>query len=185
MVHNYTLYSYYNSIGDYDTSNEMYEKGFENAKSFIPDINREEFESRFKSIVKAIDPKLSINSLVHSFINDVCDMEYDQDAEFRKASFNMLYDESQMLSHGNGYSLEANQGAFADVNITLVACETLFLYFVKNLCENLKIYKVEESKGLNSFIYDMEHKFIKKYGDSSKKILVLKLILERFAVKIE
>ena len=133
MVHNYTLYSYYNSIGDSDMANEMYEKGFENAKSFIPNITREEFESRFKSIVKAIDPKLSINNLVHSFINDVCDMEYDQDADLRKATFNMLYDESQMLSHGNGYSLEANQGAFADVNITLVACETLFLYFVKNL----------------------------------------------------
>ena len=121
----------------------------------------------------------------HKHINDVCDMEYDQDADLRKATFNMLYDESQMLSHGNGYSLEANQGAFADVNITLVACETLFLYFVKNLCKNLRIYKVEESKGLNGFIYDMEHKFIKKYGDSSKKIFVLKLKWERFAVKIE
>ena len=185
MVHNYTLYSYYNSIGDYDKANEMYEKGFENAKSFISDITREEFESRFKSVVKAIDPNLSINNLVHSFINDVCDMEYDQDAELNKASFNMLYDESQMLSHGNGYSLEANQGAFADVNITLVACEKLFLYFVKNLCENLKFYKVEESKGLNGFIYDMEHKFIKRYDKSSNEILVLKLILERFAVKIE
>lgn len=58
-------------------------------------------------------------------------MEYEQDAELWKASFNMLYDESQMLSHSNGYSLEANQGAFADINITLVSCETLFFIFCK------------------------------------------------------
>lgn len=91
-----------------DSSNELL-SAYELYKKECHDISYEDFKKVFKTSLGFIFEKTSINKLVYSSIDDFYKLD-----SINGESLKLFYDESEYLSHGNGYMLQSNTGAFMD-----------------------------------------------------------------------
>ncbi len=136
-------------------------------------ISKEEFESygynnftydEFKDIsTKPLHKYLgykSVNDMVYEMIDDfIIDTE-------QNSIYKLIYAESQYFSHGNGYSLISNEGAFKDINPCIDIIDNLLLCCIKE-------YSDKEAINISSG-YQLH---IDNYNMSLKTLGILKDII--------
>ncbi len=136
-------------------------------------ISKEEFEfygfdnftyDEFKDIsTKQLHKCLgykSVNDMVYEMIDD-----FIKNAE-QNSIYKLIYAESQYFSHGNGYSLISNEGAFNDINSCIDIIDNLLLCCIKE-------YFVKEFNNMSSG-YQLH---IDNYNISLKTLGILKDII--------
>ena len=142
-------------------------------------IDYETFVSKTSKMLGFVDNFESINKFVYSFIEAclVSNPEY-------IAHIKMLYDESQALSHANGYMIGANNGAFGEYSLVLY-----FIDLAQKVILNLIIAHIK----LLPYLYpnlniDNPLKEImslsKDYEEKMKSKHILDKISEKYKIKI-
>lgn len=128
-----------NKVLGKDESKEM-QFTYEKYKKGDPSISYEDFQKRFNSSLGFIFERTSINKLVHTSIED-----YFKEKPENGLILKMLYDESQLLSHGNGYMLQSNTSAFVDSSSAIEFVDRTISYYLKKYLVYWEVY--DELKG--------------------------------------
>ncbi len=106
-----------------DPNNELL-SAYELYKKECPSISYDDFKKAFTTNLGFIFEKTSINQLVYSSIDDFYKSN-PENGEILK----LFYDESEFLSHGNGFMLQSNTGAFMDSSSAIgLTDETIVCY---------------------------------------------------------
>lgn len=121
-------------------------------------ISFEDFKIKFSSSLGFISEQTSIAKLVYKFIDDIT-----ANNEVMKAHRRMLYDESQNLSHANGYMIVANSGAFMEYSTVTTFVDESVDFLIELYYNHYKLYNDTEGEHKeNKFVYDIK-KYQKRY----------------------
>lgn len=129
----------------------------------IEKIDFDTFKRKFDNILGFIPDGRSINKLVYDLIDDVI-----VDDKVFNAHMKMVYDESQMLSHANGYMISSNTGAFMEYSSVIPFLDMIISFEMNYYISYVKIYNESEGEHkYNKFIYDLNKQF-KEFHKAAK-----------------
>lgn len=111
----------------------------------------DEFKQVSKKTITSYFGYKSINDFVNEMIDD-----YIKDNE-QNSIYKLIYAESQYFSHGNGYSLTSNYGAFKDIDVCIDIVDNLLLCSLRDYCQRellnsldgTDLYKDNYNKAIN------------------------------------
>ena len=146
-----------------DSSSEIKEafKKFENIDG---SLSFEDFVESFKTLLGFMPKKTSINQFTYSMIDELIT------ETTMKAHIKMVYDESQFLSHANGYMLQSNTGSFMEYSSAIVSTDLLTHMLLNKYILHTKLYDSIEGNGkYKKFISEIESEIEKFTEFYSKK----------------
>jgi len=132
-----------------DNSIEQINKAFELYKNVKSNISYEDFSKNYKYTLGFIPYKQSFNQFVRTLIDDFVKKD-----DTLNAHMKMVYDESQFLSHANGYMISSNTGAFMEYSSVIVFVDYLTLALLDYYIKWVKVYNIIEGNGSYSKFID-------------------------------
>ena len=120
----------------------------------------EELKEKFSKYLPEFLEIGSINKFVYSMIDKI----YPNDDQHQASSLKLLYMESQLLSHGNGYMLSSNYGSFMDRFSAINAIDILIDKFYEKVGDVIE-EKAKEDSSFKKANYD----FSKLYSNYKNK----------------
>lgn len=142
---------------------EKLEDAYKCYMNYDKNISFEEFKKKFFKSLGFVPGDISITKFVFNFIDALTKDNQDFGNHMK-----MVYDESQFLSHANGYMISSNSGAFMDYSSVIIFTDVCIEYIIELYYNRYKLYN--ESKGehkYNKFIYDL-NKCLKDYKKYAK-----------------
>lgn len=136
--------------------------------NYDQNISFDDFKNKFSKSLGFIVQEISINKMVYNFIDTLTG----SDAIFNNY-MKMIYDESQFLSHANGYMISSNTGAFMDYSSVIIFIDLAVEYIMKLYVNITKLYNETEGEHkLNKFLYDINKslKDFKKYAKLKNEV---------------
>lgn len=131
--------------------------------NYDQNITYDDFKNKFSKSLGFIPQEISINKIVYDFINTLTE----NDIIFSNY-MKMVYDESQFLSHANGYMISSNTGSFMDYSSVIVFTDLAVGYIMELYCNITQLYNETEGEHkLNKFIYDIK-KSLKDFKKHAK-----------------
>ena len=130
LISKHTRIKIYEILGE-DTK-ELWDDAYKCYLKSGSSITFDEFKKHFSLPLGFIPEKTNITNFVYKLIDAVCG----EDKTFA-AHMRMVYDESQLLSHANGYMITANTGAFMEFSSVIVFMDSvidtlMYLYWKIN-----------------------------------------------------
>ena len=158
----YSIINYNLSDCDYKINVIKNYKGYF-SKDNIKDINEDDSKNL---------PKLLGYNGINDFVFKMIDNVFPDNTLNQNSVFKLLYLESQLLSHGNGYMLSSNYGSFSDKDAVNAAINKIVIVLAEKLKKTLDI-KAKADKEYRKLSYDLG-KMI--YEINSEVIMKEKLI---------
>ncbi len=155
----------YNKFFNYPMD-ESYDVGYKLYCEKIKNVTKEEFDKEFVIGLGFLNPKISINKFVMSFADKLFN-EKVPGYELQRATMKINYDESQALSHANGYMISANSGSFGDFLPVITETDFVIEYLTKKYITKAKLLvELNGDKKYNKLVYDLK-KELKLYKQAS------------------
>ncbi len=149
-----------NNVLGKDTSKEM-QSSYELYKKADPNISYDDFKKLFNTNLGFIYEKTSIKKLVYNSIDDYFKIVPENALELK-----MFYDESQLLSHGNGYMLQSNTGAFMDSSPAIEFIDRTVSYYLNRYLNTWKAYDELEGNHHNEKTIHDINKCLKEFHEN-------------------
>jgi len=153
--------------------NQTYDKFFSWSKKNISlDVFSKKYLTTFGFLIDKNGKVPNITSTVNTFLDDLLTNSTNPQ-ELKNASiYQLYYAESQMLSHANGYMINANTGAWADDINAINLMENMLFYMLNSLLLIFKVHRINENGEYSKLIYVLEHNLKKiRNGCANKQKL--------------
>jgi len=128
-------------------SKDEADKAFELYKKIKPEISRDEYDDSFKYGLGFIPEKPSINKFVEDYIDSIIPK-----SDIFNQHMKMVYDESQFLSHAEGYMISCNTGAFMEYSPVMVFIDICAESMLDSYIDMLKTHDIIENDNKYSSI---------------------------------
>ena len=121
-------------------------------KTNVEECSYEEFKIVFSKSLGFIEDTISINKLVYTFIEDILSNDAVMCSHMK-----MVYDESQALSHANGYMIISNSGAFMEQSSVIPFVDRCTDFILNRFVAQWMLYiAVENDSKSKKFVYDVK-----------------------------
>ncbi len=124
--------------------------------------NKEKFIKDMNKTMGFIIGNTSINDFVYEMI------DYIYTDKNNNSNVKLLYDESQLFSHANGYMVSSNEGAFNEILPIIIYVDNITIYFLKKYLLYIKIVNsINNDKKYSELIETIDKQiniFLKEYN---------------------
>ena len=174
LISKHTRIKIYEILGE-DTK-ELWDDAYKCYLKSGNNISLDDFKKHFSDQMGFVPEKINITNFVYKLIDAVCG----EDKTFA-AHMRMVYDESQLLSHANGYMITANTGAFMEYSSVIVFMDSvidtlMYLYWKINGMVN-----IFDGKNNNRFVYRI-NQYRKNFVRAAKKKAEMDKILNKLTM---
>ena len=149
----FTLHTKINLIEKFKSeSDDLKKRAYEIYNQNAGNISYDDFLKIFSKPLGFLDKQTSINQFVYDFIDGFIPTNIKS-----RLSAKLLYDESQCLSHANGYMLLANTGAFMDNHAAIGTIESAICHVLYNYHKLWDLYvKLEKDTSYQKLAYEIK-----------------------------
>ena len=149
----FTLHTQINLIEKLKGQSENFRKqAYEIYIQYVKNISYDDFLEAFAKPIGFLPKTTSLNQFVYDFIDG-----FNPTNIKSRLSAKLLYDESQCLSHANGYMLLANTGAFMDNHAAIGTMESAICHVLYNYHKLWDLYvKLENDTSYKKLAYEIK-----------------------------
>jgi len=173
-THHAIIKSKLNSNLEYEDEMELVYTRFKRWAS--SDMSLEEFAKKYLTtfgfLIEKSGSVRNISNTVNVFLKDLFSDTKNPQEITNIAIYQLYYAESQMLSHANGYMINANAGAWSDDINVMNIIETMLFYMLDSILFQFRLHSKIEGKKYNQLIYVLNKQInVLKECFESKQVL--------------